>query len=309
MDTADDVTDSTDSIDIIGIGGAGGLLASTLLRGSVFPRIFTRGAALAQLRDVGLTIVTERQRSIFARVFSATLDEVHQLAPIVFIATKSYDIPALLESIAPKDNGETLYIVVQNGFAAYDTVSDSVGGERTAMGVLYVGAQIISPGVIDIKPGIAQLFLPSTFGKQLNFVVDALESGGMEAALVDDIDRRMWMKQLFLVPFAIINTEMRQPIGKVYEDAGARQRWGQIASEMAAIATAIGVSMPADPAAASLAVAERFDPQADSSFARDVWAGRPHEADALFRPLLQRAAAHNVPCPLLREAYEQYAGK
>jgi ketopantoate reductase len=64
--------------------------------------------------------------------------------------------------------------------------------------------------------------------------------------------------------------------------------------------------MPDDPAAASLAVAERFDPQADSSFARDVWANRPHEADALFGPLLQRAAAHGVPCPLLQEAYERY---
>ena len=207
--------------------------------------------------------MTERDAPIFARVSSLALDEVPWLAPIVFIATKSYDIPALLEGIAPKDNGETLYIVVQNGFAAYDMVSGAVGRERTAMGVLYVGAQIISPGVIDIKPGIAQLFLPSTYRKQLSFVVDALESGGMEAALVDDIDRRMWMKQLFLVPFAIINTEMHQPIGKVYEDAGARQRWGQIALEMATIATACGVSMPVDPAAASLAVAERFDPQAD----------------------------------------------
>jgi ketopantoate reductase len=175
------------------------------------------------------------------------------------------------------------------------------------MGVLYVGAQIISPAVIDIKPGIAQLFLPAFYRTRLGFLVDALESGGMEAALVDDIERRMWMKQLFLVPFAIVNTEMRQPIGKVFLDASARRRWGEIALEVAAIATACGVPMPDDPAAASLAVAERFDPLADSSFARDVWANRPHEAEALFLPLIQRAAVHDIPCPLLRAAYANYA--
>ena len=174
------------------------------------------------------------------------------------------------------------------------------------MGVLYVGAHIVSPGVIDIKPGVAQLFLPAAQRKQLELLVNTLESGGVEAGLVEDIERRMWMKQLFLVPFAIINAQTRQPIGKVYQDAQARERWGRIASEIASIAQACGISMPDDPAAASLAVAERFDPQADSSFARDVWANRPHEADALFGPLLMRANQHNVPCPLLQEAHTYY---
>jgi 2-dehydropantoate 2-reductase len=301
MDTA-----TGDDIDIIGIGGAGGLLASTLIRGTLTPRIIARGAALSRLREVGLTIVTEQHRTLYTPVASVSLREVEVLASIVCIATKSYDIPDLLEAIAPRISEDTVLIVVQNGFAAYDMLSAAFGDDRVAMGVLYVGAQILSPAVIDIKPGIAQLFLPSRYHKRLSHVVDALESGGMEAALVDDIERRMWMKQLFLVPFAIVNAETRQPIGKVCQDAGARQRWGQIALEMAAIATACGVSMPTDPAAASLAVAERFDPLADSSFARDVWANRPHEADALFGPPIQRAEAHGIPCPLLQEAYERY---
>ena len=174
------------------------------------------------------------------------------------------------------------------------------------MGVLYVGASIAAPATIDIKPGIAQLFLSADHHDRLAPLVDALESGGMEAALVDDIERRMWMKQLFLVPFAIINARTRQPIGKVREDPQAREKWGLIAEEIAAIARAGHVPMPDDAAAASLAVADRFDPQADSSFARDVWANRPNEAEALFTPLLKRAQEHDVPAPLLQEAYEYY---
>lgn len=294
-------------VDIIGIGGAGGLLASSLIKGCMTPRILSRGAALRQLRTVGLTILTENKPTVYNPVACAALDDAGEFAPVVLVTTKSYDIPALIEEIAARVGPDTLLVTVQNGFAAFDAISAAFGTGRAAMGVLYVGASIVSPATIDIKPGMAQLFLPASHRARLETLVDALESGGMDAALVDDIERRMWMKQLFLVPFAIINARTRQPIGKVREDPQARQRWSIIADEIAAIARACQVTMPEDAAAASLAVADRFDPQADSSFARDVWANRRHEAEALFLPLLKRAQEHNIPCPLLQEAYEFYA--
>lgn len=293
-------------VDMIGVGGAGGFLASSLYRGGLRPRVISRGAALRQLREVGLTIISDDKRYIYSPINCSALDDVREFAPILLLTTKSYDIPALLEEIVPRIMAETLVITVQNGFAAYDTVSSAIGLERAIMGVLYVGARIVSPGVIDVKPGVAQLFLPTTQRVALDPLVNALEAGGVEAALVDDIERRMWIKQLFLVPFAIINAQMRQPIGKICEDENARRRWGEIAIEIARIAQACGFPMAADPAAASLAVAERFDPQADSSFARDIWTNRPHEAEALLGPLLSRASEHHVPCPLLHQAYRYY---
>ncbi|HJT58321.1 MAG TPA: 2-dehydropantoate 2-reductase N-terminal domain-containing protein, partial [Ktedonobacteraceae bacterium] len=228
------------AIDIIGVGGAGGFLASSLYRGGVPPRIISRGMALRQLQEVGLTIVTENKRKIYAPMKSAALDDVQQFAPIILLTTKSYDIPALLEVLAPRISPESLLVSVQNGFAAYDAVSAMFGSERAAMGVLYVGAHILSPAVIDVKPGVAQLFLPMRHRTLLLLMVNALESAGVEAALVDDIERRMWMKQLFLVPFAIVNAETRQPIGKIREDAHARSRWAAIAQEIANIARACG---------------------------------------------------------------------
>ncbi len=291
-------------VDIIGIGGAGGLLASSLIEGCMTPRILSRGAALRQLREVGLTVLKDNKPTLYNSITCAALDDAQEFAPIVLVTTKSYDILALLEEIAPRTAPTTLLVTVQNGFAAFDAISAAFGAHRSAMGVLYVSASIVSPATIDIRPGVAQLFVPASHRARLAPLVDALESGGMEAALVDDIERRMWMKQLFLVPFAILNARARQPIGKVREDPQARQRWGMIASEIAAIARACHVTMPEDAAAASLAVADRFDPQADSSFARDVWANRPHEAEALFAPLLRRAQEHDVLCPLLQEAYD-----
>jgi len=293
-------------VDVIGVGGAGGFLASSLYQGGLRPRIISRGAALQQLREIGLTIIIDNKRFIYFPISCLTLDDVQQFAPIVLLATKSYDIPTVIEEMIPRITPETLVITLQNGFAAYDTVCSAIGPERALMGVLYVGAHIVSPAVIDVKPGVTQLFLPAAHTKALNPLIDALESASVEAALVEDIERRMWMKQLFLVPFAIVNAEMGKPIGIIREDEAARKRWSAIALEIAHIARACGITMPVDPASASLAVAERFDPQADSSFARDVWANRPHEAGALIGPLLSRASNHQIPCPLLQRAYDFY---
>ena len=162
-----------------------------------------------------MTILTDGKPTIYAPIHTAALDDAQQFASRVLVTTKSYDIPALIEEIASRVTQDTLLISVQNGFAAYDALRSAFGPERSAMGVLYVSASIVSPATIDIKSGVAQLFLPDSHRARLASLVNALERGGMEAALVNDIERRMWMKQLFLVPFAILNARSRQPIGRV----------------------------------------------------------------------------------------------
>src|SRR5437588_4660122 len=109
-------------VDVIGIGGAGGFLASSLYQGGICPRIISRGAALRQLREVGLTIILDNQRSIYYPINCSALDDVQQFAPIVLLTTKSYDIPTLMEEMVSRMAPETLVITVQNGFAAYDCV-------------------------------------------------------------------------------------------------------------------------------------------------------------------------------------------
>jgi 2-dehydropantoate 2-reductase len=293
-------------VDVVGIGGAGGFLASSLYQGGLLPRVISRGTALQQFREVGLTIIIDNKEFTYFPISCLALDDVRQFAPIVLLTTKSFDIPTLLEEMIPHITPETLVITVQNGFAAYDLVCSAIGPERAIMGVLYVGAHIVSPGVIEVKPGVTQLFLPIARTKALNSLIDALETARVEVALVEDIERRMWMKQLFLVPFAIVNAEMHKPIGIIREDDAARKRWSAITIEIAHIAQSCGITMPPNPAVASLSVAERFDPQADSSFARDVWASRPHEAEALIGPLLNRARMHQIPCPLLQQTFDYY---
>src|SRR5215831_1904540 len=90
------------TVDVIGIGGAGGFLASSLYRGGLRPRLLSRGAALQQLREVGLTILTDGKQDIYTPMSGADPSDVEHFAPIILLTTKSYDIPALLSAIAPR---------------------------------------------------------------------------------------------------------------------------------------------------------------------------------------------------------------
>ena len=123
-------------VDVIGVGGAGGFLASSLYKGSMHPRVISRGAALKQLREVGLTIILDHKRSTYFPISCSAFDDVQQFAPIVLLTTKSFDIPTLMEEMVSRITPETLVITVQNGFAANDTVCSAIGAEQAVMGVL-----------------------------------------------------------------------------------------------------------------------------------------------------------------------------
>src|SRR6266568_4301734 len=168
-------------VDVIGIGGAGGYLASSLYQGGLRPRILSRGAALRQLREVGLTILTDDKPYLYTPINSAVLEDIEKLAPIILLSTKSYDIPALLEAIAPRVTADMLLVSVQIGFAAYDAICSAFGPSRAVMGVLYVSARIVSPAVIEVISGVGQLLLPETHRTALKGIVDALDLAGVEA--------------------------------------------------------------------------------------------------------------------------------
>src|SRR5437899_739241 len=169
---------ATSTVDVIGIGGAGGFLASSLYQGGLRPRILSRGAALRQLREVGLTILTDDKQYLCSPISSAALEDIERFAPIILLSTRSYDIPALLEAIAPRVTVDTLLVSVQNGFAAYDAIYSAFGPSRAVMGVLYVSARIVSPAVIEVTSGVGQLLLPETHRAALKAFVDALDLAG-----------------------------------------------------------------------------------------------------------------------------------
>src|SRR6266516_5039305 len=77
-------------VEVIGGGGAGGFLASSLYQGGLRPRIISRGAALQQLREIGLTIILDNKRFIHFPTSRLAPDDAQQFAPIVLLTTNSY---------------------------------------------------------------------------------------------------------------------------------------------------------------------------------------------------------------------------
>ena len=101
-------------VDVIGVGGAGGFLASSLYQGGLRPRIISRGAALQQLREIGLTIIIDNKRFIYVPISCSTLDDVQQFAPLLVLEADLVEVLLAPARAAPRFDA-ALRLVVRQG--------------------------------------------------------------------------------------------------------------------------------------------------------------------------------------------------
>src|SRR5205814_1633897 len=105
----------------------------------------------------------------------------------------------------------------------------------------------------------------------------ALRTGGIEVVVARDIARARWQKFLFLAPLAAVAAVERAPLGTLRRTPHARARLAAAMNEVAALAAARGVSLPADAVARTLDQLELLPDDAMTSMHRDIAAGRPSE--------------------------------
>src|SRR5205823_467260 len=77
---------------------------------------------------------------------------------------------------------------IQNGLGNYETLVEHVGRERAAVGVIYVGAQLVAGELRATGPGKVELGRPSGGAPRakLDTLAELLRAGGMDVTVVDD---------------------------------------------------------------------------------------------------------------------------
>src|SRR5205823_4346449 len=107
-------------------------------------------------------------------------------------------------------------LTIQNGLGNYETLAEHVGHERAAVGVIYVGAQLVDGELRATGPGTLELGRPSGEKPRANLeeLAMLLAEGGMEVRLVDDPWPSVWRK---LVTNAAVNP-LTALVGKTNAD-------------------------------------------------------------------------------------------
>jgi 2-dehydropantoate 2-reductase len=189
-------------------------------------------------------------------------------------------------------------VTVQNGLGNVETLAAQVGNDRAALGVIYVGAELIDGRLSATGPGRVELGRPEgpKPRERLERLADAMRTGGMTVTVVDDPWPSVWRK---LVVNAAMNPTtamfgLRNP--ELLDHPAGRPIADDLARETARVATASGVAIDPDEAPGMWHSVATFVNR--SSMLQDVAAGRPTEIDAINGAIVREGARHAVATPV-----------
>jgi len=191
-------------------------------------------------------------------------------------------------------------LTIQNGLGNYETLVDRVGGERAAVGVIYVGAELVKGELRATGPGKMQLGRPRSERprSKLEELAGLLREGGMEITVADDAWPAVWRKVVTNAAVNPLTALTRRTNAELLADAPASSVADSIAREVARVATATGVPIEESEAVTQWRSMAALTGANRSSMLQDVEAGRPTEIDAISGAVAREGERRGVAAPL-----------
>jgi 2-dehydropantoate 2-reductase len=151
---------------------------------------------------------------------------------------------------------------------------------------------------------LGEYFNPGvTPSDRVRTIADAMAAADIHAEAVADARHTVWEKFTYLAPFAAFTGAARLPIGPLWSDDYIQQMFLNAVEEVAAVARAHGVKLPADHRSRVFEYAIRLPPSTRSSLLIDLSHGKRIEVEALQGSVVRRAERVGVPVPIMAALY------
>ena len=245
--------------------------------------------------------------------------EASEVGPcdLVIIATKAMHIEAAAASAGALIGADTALLTIQNGLGSADRVADALAGTPVMIGVAGgFGASMKGPGHAHHN-GMELIRLGNrdgTITPALTAVAEVWEQAGFKVRTFDDIAQLVWEKLICNVCFSASTALTEWTISQVMADADTWRMASGCASEAYAVARAKNITLDFDDPVAYVRDFGSKIPNAYSSLALDLMAGRASEIDAINGAIppagreVGIAAPYNETVSALVRAKEQRLG-
>jgi 2-dehydropantoate 2-reductase len=289
-------------IAVMGSGGVGGYFGGRLAQAGNEVVFIARGAHLAALRSRGLTVKSPLgDASIKVRAVEDPAEAGG--AEIVLFTVKLWDTESAAERIRPIVESGGVVIPFQNGVESISRIGAVLGHGRVMGGAAYIAARIGEPGTIVHTGRMARLRFGAVEPSQRAIAAAfhaACRDAGIEAEVVEDIERVLWEKFVFLVAMSGATSVARAPIGVVRSDPDLRWLLETAMREACAVAKTRGIALPDDFADRQMAFADGLPPEMKSSMLGDLEAGGRLEAPWLAGAVVRMAQEAKLQTPANR---------
>ena len=203
---------------------------------------------------------------------------------LVVIATKAMHVEAAAASVPTLLGNETAVLTIQNGLGSADRVAQALDGTPVMIGVAGgFGASMKAPGHAHHN-GMELIRLGNRDGPvspALTRVAEVWQQAGFTVRTFDDIAQLVWEKLICNVCFSASTALTEWTISQVMADEDTWRMASGCAVEAYAVARAKQIALDFDDPVAYVRDFGSKIPNAYSSLALDLMAGRASEIDSI----------------------------
>lgn len=295
---------------IAGTGALACLFAARLSAAGVqVSMLGTWREAIEALRENGVCLVAEdgTQEVYPVRVYDAASD-LGRLPPtrLALVLVKSWQTGRAARQLAGCLEPAGLALTLQNGLGNREVLADVLGGSRTALGAVTLGAALLQPGQVRLA-GAGKVFLEKTQpdrSSELEAAGALFEVAGFLVEWVSQPESLLWGKLVISAAINPLTAILNAPNGELLTRPTARELMREAALETASVAAAAGIALPySDPVKAVEQVAGSTSTNL-SSMLQDVRRGAPTEIDAISGAIVAAAQPYQAPTPVNRALWQ-----
>ncbi len=211
-------------IAVIGAGAVGGYFGAKLAASGQDVSFVARGKHLEAMRQNGLEIKSSQGNFRVQSLFAANPGEVGPVDLILF-CVKSYDTEKAAAALGPLMKETTRILSLQNGIDNPDKIAALWGKDRTLAGVVYIGARLAEPRVIEHSAGGRIVFgeLDGQIGVETNRVHELFSDAQVPCVISTEIRKAMWEKLVWNGPFCALSCLARATVKEIMESDSLRQ--------------------------------------------------------------------------------------
>ncbi len=290
----------------MGAGAVGAYFGGLLALAGNEVTFIARGEHLRAMQQEGLRLDTPKGMLHVRNARFVADPAAVGACDVVLFAVKAYDIETAAAPLKPLIDAGAIIVSVLNGVDHQDRIAAVVGAGRVLGGLALVSGVITAPGVIRYTSPMSALRFGESDGSmspRATVFRDACEAAGFGAELVADIRAAQWTKFVGLATNAGLTSLIRLPAGYIYHDPEISAMALRGFEEVAALARAQGIALPADAALRALAMHQSFPKTMYASMYHDVAKGKPMELDHLSGYIVRRGRELGVATPVHEMMY------
>ena len=266
----------------MGTGAVGGYFGAKLAAAGQDVVFIVRQRNLPSLRRNGLRVESPTGDLNVRNGFFTDSPADAGMVDLVLFCVKSYDTAEAAAALAPMMSKRTAILSLQNGIDNADKIAGLWGSERTLAGVVYLGAQMSDPGVIQHSSG-GKIVLGPISGQASDtaqLVEQMISRAAIPCEISAAIEQVQWAKLLWNAPFCAISCLTRSTVREIVESESLAKLTRDCMKEVQAAARTRGIDLKTELFDQTLAFSRglgEFKP----SMLQDLEAGKPLEYDAL----------------------------